>query len=153
MSLDATTVLDGIVSHAMRLGLFERVNAHEPKNSPGHGLTAAVWVQSISPVPAGSGLSSTTARLEFSVRIYTSAEQEPVDAIDPAMIAATDALLSAYSGDFELGGSVRNVDLLGQAGPPLSAQAGYLQHKGGKLLRIMTVVLPLIVSDVWEQVP
>ncbi|MGW0587460.1 hypothetical protein [Streptosporangium sp. NPDC002607] len=152
MSLDATTILDGITSHALALGLFERVNSHEPKNAPGNGLTAAVWVDSIAPVPTGSGLASTSARLVFNVRIYTGAEQEPADAIDPNMLAATDALMSAYSGDFTLGGSVRNVDLLGQAGTSLSAQAGYIQHDS-KLLRVMTLVVPVIVNDVWEQVP
>ncbi|WP_326646056.1 hypothetical protein OG884_15505 [Streptosporangium sp. NBC_01755] len=152
MSLDATTILDGLTSHALALGLFERVNSHEPKNAPGNGLTAAVWVDSIAPVPTGSGLASTSARLVFNVRIYTGAEQEPADAIDPNMLAATDALMSAYSGDFTLGGSVRNVDLLGQAGTSLSAQAGYIQHDS-KLLRVMTLVVPVIVNDVWEQVP
>lgn len=152
MSLDITTILDGIVSHAMALGLFERVNQHEPKNAPGNGLTAAVWADSIAPTPAGSGLASTSARVVFNVRIYSSANAEPADAIDPNILAATSALMGAYSGDFELGGSVRNVDLLGQGGVPLSAQAGYLQQDG-RLYRVMTLVLPVLVNDVWEQTP
>lgn len=152
MSLDIAAILDGVVSHALMLGLFERVNAHEPANAPGHGLTCAVWADSVAPLPAGSGLASTSARVVFNARIYTSMLQEPADAIDPNMVAAVDALMSAYSGDFELGGSVRNVDLLGQAGVPLSAQAGYLQQDG-QLFRVMTIVLPVIVNDVWEQVP
>lgn len=152
MSLDITTILDGIVSHAMALGLFERVNQHEPKNAPGNGLTAAVWADSIAPTPTGSGLASTSARVVFNVRIYSSANAEPADAIDPNILAATSALMGAYSGDFELGGSVRNVDLLGQGGVPLSAQAGYLQQDG-RLYRVMTLVLPVLVNDVWEQTP
>ncbi|MEU8362323.1 hypothetical protein AB0C27_40525 [Nonomuraea sp. NPDC048882] len=152
MSLDAATILDAIVSHAMQLGLFERVNAHEPANAPGHGLTCAVWADSVSPFPAGSGLHATSARVVFNVRLYTSMLQEPADAIDPHMIAAVDALVNAYSGDFELGGSVRNVDLLGQGGIPLSAQAGYLRQDGHEM-RVMTIVLPVIVNDVWEQLP
>ena len=151
MSLDAAAVLDQVVSHAMALGVFERVNGHEPANAPGHGLTCAVWADSIAPLPAASGLSATSARVVFNVRLYASALQEPADAIDPNMITAVDQLMSAYSGDFDLGGEVRNVDLLGQGGIPLSAQAGYLQQDG-HLYRVMTLVLPLIVNDVWEQV-
>jgi hypothetical protein len=144
--------LDGIVSHALSLGLFERVNAHEPENAPGHGLTAAVWVQDIMPVPARSGLNSTSVRLAFTLRIYTSMLREPPDAIDPEVVAATDALMAAYTGDFELGGEVANIDLLGAHGVPLRAQAGYLPIDG-KLFRIMDITVPVVLNDVWGQTP
>lgn len=151
MTLNISGILDGVVSHAMALGMFERVNQHEPKNNPGLGLTCAVWVDRIGPAPTGSGLQSTTALLVFSVRVYTSMLAEPQDMIDPNITAAVDALMAAYSGDFDLGGTVRNVDLLGQAGTPLSAQAGYL-NLDGKLYRVMTITLPVVVNDVWDQV-
>lgn len=144
-------ILDGVVSHAAASGWFERVNSHEPKNAPGKGLTAAVWVQSMGPVPTGSGLQATTGHVVFNVRVYSSMLQEPQDAIDPNMLAAVDALFAAYSGDFDLGGTVRCVDLLGQAGTPLSAQAGYLTIDN-KIFRVMTVTLPVLVNDAWEQV-
>lgn len=150
MSLDATAILSAVVSHALTLGQFEQVNGHEPISAPGNGLTAAVWAQEIGPVPSSSGLASTSARLVLNVRIYTSMLQEPADAIDPNMLTALDALMAAYSGDFELGGLVRNVDLLGQAGAALAAQAGYIELDGGTY-RVYTLTLPLIVSDVWDQ--
>jgi Domain of unknown function (DUF4082)/PKD domain len=150
--LDASGVLNEVVSHAMRLGRFETVNGHEPKSAPGHGLSCAVWVDEIAPVRSGSGLHTTSARLVLNVRIYSSAESSPLDSIDPRMVDAVDALMAAYSADFTLGGRVRNVDLLGHAGPPMTATAGYIQQDG-KLLRIFTITLPLIVSDAWEQAP
>lgn len=152
MTLQAAAILDALVSHALSLGLFERVNSHEPANAPGHGLTCAVWADSIGPVPLGSGLRSTTARIVWNVRLYTSWLGDPADAIDPLLMAAVDELMAAYSGDFELGGLVRNVDLLGQAGTTLSAQAGYIEQDS-KVFRVMTLTVPVIVSDVWEQVP
>lgn len=148
--MNIAAILDGVVSHALALGLFERVNTHEPKAKPGDGLTAAIWVQSIGPVPAGSGLSSTTARVVFHVRLYSNMLVEHQDEIDPTVMRAVDALFTAYSGDFELGGSVRNVDLLGQAGVPLSALAGYVNLSGG-MYRVMEITLPLIVNDAWAQ--
>ena len=143
-------ILDAIVSHALASGHFERVNGHEPKSAPGNGLTAAVWAQEVGPVPAGSGLQMTSGLLVFNVRLYTPMISEPQDAIDPALLAAVDALMGAYSGDFELGGNARCVDLLGQAGTPLSARAGYLEQNK-TIYRVFTITLPVIVNDAWEQ--
>ncbi|MFD3802645.1 hypothetical protein ACFWTC_03230 [Streptomyces sp. NPDC058619] len=151
MTLNIAGILDGVVSHAMALGRFEQVNGHEPvKNAPSLGLTAAVWVDAVQPVRA-SGLDSTTVRLAVNVRIYTSAQSEPADAIDPDMMAAVDELCAAYVGDYTLDGLVRNVDVLGAHGVPLFVRAGYLQQ-GGATFRVMTITLPLIVNDLWEQV-
>lgn len=151
MSLESGALVDALVSHAMTTGYFDRVNAHEPKNAPGYGLTAAVWNESGGPVQS-SGAASTSAIVTFNVRIYTSMVSEPQDAIDPNMMSATDALIAAYSADFTLDGLVRNVDLLGSASPGLSWRAGYIDV-GGTKFRVMTVTVPLIVNDVWEQVP
>lgn len=152
MNLNAKPIIDAVVSHAAASGYFDRVNSHEPKNAPGNGLSAAAWVDSVGPARGQSGLRSTSALLVLNVRLYTSMLAEPQDAIDPNLTDALDALFTAYSGDFELGGNVRNVDLLGQAGTPLSAKAGYL-NQDNKLFRVYTITLPLIVSDVWEQTP
>jgi hypothetical protein len=54
--------------------------------------------------------------------------QEPQDAIDPNLTDALSALIAAYSGDFDLGGPVRDVDLLGAISPGLSARAGYINQ-------------------------
>lgn len=148
--IDLVGILDKIQSHAAATGMFERVNTHEPKNAPGNGLTVAIWVDTISPVPAHSGLSVTTGRVAFAIRIYSAMLQEPQDMIDPNLVAAVDTLMGLYSGDFTLGDSVRNVDLLGQAGSPMSAQAGYLEQDR-KLFRVMTINVPVIINDIWEQ--
>lgn len=151
MALDIRTILDAVESHALASGFFQAVNGHEPKSAPQNGLTCAVWVEQIGPARGGSGLASTSTRLALFVRLYTPMMSEPEDAIDPDMMTALDALLAAYSGDFELGGLIRQVDLLGAYGDPLSARAGYLTTSGAEY-RVMTITLPLIVSDLWEQV-
>lgn len=150
MSLDVVTVLNAIESHALASGHFDQVSGHEPKSPPGNGITAAVWVEQIGPAAGASGLASTSARLAFSVRLYTSMLTEPLDMIDPNLMAALDALMTAYSGDFALGGIVRDVDLLGAYGDPLSARAGYMTQAGGEY-RVLTIVLPVIVNDLWDQ--
>lgn len=149
--LNIAANLDKLVSHALTLGIFERVNQHEPKNAPGNGLTAAVWVDDIGPARGQSGLSSTTARVVCVVRLYTSMLQEPQDAIDPNLVDAVDALMAAYSGDFELGGNVRCIDLLGGlGGTPLAARAGHITVDQ-KAYRVMTITVPLIINDAWNQ--
>jgi len=148
--MNTADIISRIVSHAAATGLFERVNSHEPKNAPGRGLSCAVWAQEIGRSQGDSGLASTTARLEFSVRIYKNMVSEPQDEIDPHIVHAVDVLLTAYAADFTLGATIQNVDLLGMAGTALGAQAGYL-NVSGTMYRVMTITLPLIVTDAWTQ--
>jgi hypothetical protein len=150
MTLNITGILDAVVSHAMASGHFEQVNGHEPQNAPSHGLTAAVWADTVQPVRS-SGLDSTTVLLTFNVRIYTSTQSEPADAIDPNLLAAVDDLCAAYIGDFTLGGLIRSVDVFGTHSQPLLVRAGYVQQSGA-IFRVMTITLPVIVNDLWEQV-
>lgn len=151
MSLNLTGITDALASHALASGHFDAVNAHEPKSAPdSSGLTAAAWVQDIAPASGASGLTVTTIRLEMLVRVYTSMTTDPPDMIDPAMVGAVDALLEAYSGDFTLGGLIRNVDLLGRHGRPLSARAGYLELDH-VVLRVMDITVPVIVNNVYSQ--
>lgn len=149
MALDITGIIDAIVSHALASGYFERVNGHEPKSSPGSGLTAAVWVQNVRAVQS-SGLAVSSALLVFNVRLYTSMAQEPQDQIDPTLVQAVSALFDAYAGDFELGGLIRAVDLRGMEGTVLAAVAGYITQ-GGVTYRVITITLPVIVNDVWDE--
>jgi hypothetical protein len=94
---DPVGTLDALVSHALASGLFETVNGHEPVNAPpGTGLTAGVWASRIDPIRT-SGLQATSLRVTFSVRVYSSADTEPLDAIDPNVLAAVCALMAAYS--------------------------------------------------------
>jgi hypothetical protein len=149
--LDLDGVINALVSHAMATGLFERVNEHELVHAPARGLTAAVWVDGIAPVQRVSGLSVSSARLAMKVRIYHLAEVANLDAIDPAVTTSTNALITAYSADFDLGGDGRWVDLLGAHGISLSAQAGYVRIDGTPH-RVMDLTVPVILTDVWEQI-
>lgn len=151
MALAILDITDALVSHAGRTGRFSSVNAHEPLNAPGTGIACAVWPENIVPVRS-SGLDSTTVRLLANVRLYSSAESEPLDAIDPDLISAADELCAAYVGDFTLDGLVRQVDVRGIHGQPLEIRAGYIAQDG-LTLRVLTITVPLIVNDLWEEMP
>ncbi|MBT2508805.1 hypothetical protein J7I98_23545 [Streptomyces sp. ISL-98] len=151
MALDIDSILDAATSHASASGYFEQVNGHEPLNPPiTGGLTAAVWVDRVTPVRS-SGLSSVSVLLVLNVRLYKTGQSLPLDAIDPDMVKAVDALCIAYCGDFTLGGLVRKVDIFGAHGAPFDVRAGYLSQDGAPY-RVMTISLPVIVNDLWEEV-
>ncbi len=144
-------LFDKVVSHALQLGLFERVGTHEPKNAPGNGLTCAIWVQRIH--AHSSGLAATSGVVSLTVRAYASMLTLPYDEIDPNLMTAALALMNAYTGDLNFGGQdgTRNVDLLAESGESLSWQAGYIQIDG-QTFRVIDINLPVIVNDMFVQV-
>lgn len=154
MAIKSAEIVSRIASHAMRSGLFDRVTTHEPKNKPGRGLSYAVWVNRIEPARGQSGLKATTARVDMNCRIYVNMLQEPQDAIDAAVMNATDLMFEAYSSDFRLGGELgdnRFVDLMGiTQGHTLDAESGYI-NIDNMVYRVMTLHVPVVVYDAWPQ--
>ncbi len=152
MAFGAQTLFNAIESHALASGLFDSVNTHEPKSAPGGKLHCAIYVSTLRPMPAGSGLASTTGVVTIMTRIYLPMIQEPQDKIDPTIIAATDTLMADFSGDFTLGANARNIDLLGRTGESLEARAGYITIDQ-TTFRSMDITIPIIVNDVYTQAP
>src|SRR5687768_5194955 len=124
MALDVQPILDAAASYGSTLGVFDRVMGHEPQNPPGSGMTMAIWVEWIRPLPKRSGLAATSVVLGLMQRIYKTAVAEPADGIDPAMIGAVQAVFNKYSTGFTLGGLVTAVDVLGESGTLMDAKAG-----------------------------
>lgn len=147
---DFIAITDALVSHVIALGVVDRANTYEPKSMPGSGLTASVWLNSMVPAPGASGLSTTTARLEMSIRLYSSMLMEPMGAIDPALLEAGALVMESLTSDFTLDGLIRNIDLLGQYGEAMGGQAGYVDIDR-KMMRVFTITVPCIVNDVWTQ--
>lgn len=145
------SVFDVAQSHALASGEFDRVNGHEPKSAPGTGVTAALWVDAIRPIPRASGLAVTSLRFSIFVRCYVPMVEQPQDAIDPRVTGAAGALLTAYTGDFTLGDLV-TIDLVGAHGDGLQAVAGYM-NIDGKIFRAMTITLPCVIFNALDQAP
>src|SRR5215475_12034693 len=97
----------------MSLGIFQRVNLHEPANAPGAKVSCSITLASIRPTPAASGLAAVSGTVTFWVRLYSSMLARPLDGIDPELLAAVAALLAEYAGNFTLASTVRDVDPLG----------------------------------------
>jgi hypothetical protein len=152
VALDFRGIRDRLVSHALASGHFDTVNAQKPTSVPNTGVNAMVEFGRMKRARgrAGSGLSATSVLLVVTVSCYLSAEQQPADDIDPQAVAAADALLAAYVGDFELGGTVRHIDVGASQGVELDAAAGWARV-GGVDVRAVVVTVPMVVNDVWSE--
>lgn len=151
--IEPDVLTDRLVSHAKSLGVFDQINEF-PGGSAPTGLSCAIWNQSCSPARGASGLKATTIRLEYTVQLRHKVITAAPEMIDPRMIRATSRLMAAYSGDFSLGATVKNIDLLGAHGEPLGYQAGFIdwENDPSNVYRVITITVPLIINDVFEQV-
>lgn len=150
-ALNVAGIYDAVQTHLLRTGWFDRVCGHEPKNAPGNGLTAALWLAKLGPDSERSGLAATAGRLTLTVRLYSPMLAEPPDGIDLDLAQATHAVMVALSGDLTLGGLVQAIDLLGMSSSErLGGEAGYL-NQDQKLYRVMVITVPLLIADLWSQ--
>jgi len=147
---DVRPILDAIIGHGKAVGRLDVVTGHEPKSAPQGKLSAAVWLQSMDPVPS-SGLAQSSARFVVQARIYASMTSTPQDAIDPDMTNAAVAWVGRLTNDLDLGGAARSVDLRAIHGVGLGFQAGYIEQDG-KLFRVYTLTVPVLVNDVWTEI-
>jgi hypothetical protein len=141
------SLFSALKSHAMSLGIFGRVNNHEPENAPGEGLSCSILLGPVAADGGMSGLGSVSGTITFLVWIWNSMMQKPLDGIDPATLTALSTLLNEYSGNFTLGGTVRNIDLLNLRADPV-----YVEQEG-KQFRVEQISLPIKINDLWTMSP
>ncbi|HKH19539.1 MAG TPA: hypothetical protein VKB53_01280 [Gammaproteobacteria bacterium] len=146
------TLLEALESTAKTLGIFGRVYPSEPRTAPdSKGLSCAVWFERMDPLKGEGGLNKTTVRIEYTARVYKGVLAEPGN-VEAIALRAAGKVMKALSLDFTLGGTIRKVDLLGAFGAGLGGIAGYLTQDK-TLFRVIDITVPLIVDDVWSQVP
>lgn len=159
MAVDYRAIRDALADAAHATGYFDQVVTHEPKSAPGKGLFCAIIAGGIAPT-LSSGLSSTSAVLRMTAQVRCSMLREPQDDIDLDILEALDTLAAALSGDFDLDvPGVRGIDLLGSMGSPsagtgagLAAEFGYIDQDN-HMYRVGELNIPIIINDVWGQVP
>lgn len=154
MGLDHTAISDAysrVLSHVKATGVFRHVAGHEISSAPPEALTAALWVAYLGPAP--SGASATSALLVLNVRVYHPMRfqsRDQADAMEPRILVGASAVMGRLLGDLTLGGTVRSIDSRGMSGRRLEALSGY-DNMDNKWVRFMSVTVPIIINDAWEE--
>lgn len=148
-----SSVLDILISDAQLLGIFEHVNQFESTSSPGTGLTAEiVWMLGPTPMANRSGLTSTSARVVYGMRIMVPFKNTPKESLDPILTNAVDLYINSLHGELALADAQGSfIDVFGMGGIPIDAQGGYLTLDQ-TTYRVGTVTIPVIMENVWTQV-
>lgn len=155
MALDATGIAGlfaQVEARAQTLGDIEQVIGHEPRSAPVSLPALAVWFNGLGPARGFSGLDATSVRCEFRGRVYLNGQAKDEDKNEQKLLYLAALVMGAFSGAFTLGGEAVAVDLLGAWGNPLDAQPGWLAHDS-KEFRVAEITVPVILDDVWRQVP
>jgi hypothetical protein len=145
-------LLTAMKTQASESGLFRKVLSHEPKSSPGNGVTYALWMGPVTPVPNYSGLAATAGRIVMYGRVYVPWIQSDEDTTETQLVHCILEMIAAYSGTITVGGTVNEVDLLGAYGVALeSGTVGYIEHDGTHY-RAAELTIPVIIDALWTQV-
>jgi hypothetical protein len=155
MTVDHTVLMDQLVSHAKKLGIFADVIPFEPKAAPtANGFTCALWFGPLSPLAEDSGLASTTAVQTVWMRLYLNA-QDPDANTEPALMTAASAVLRELTANISFGLTDDGVwtDLLGHAiSGGVTATPAYLRYaQGGTQFRVVEVRVPVVLEDFFPQ--
>jgi hypothetical protein len=143
---DADDLFAKVRSIAKGLGVFSATIGHDPENAPPAGLSCSIMLGTVKPVTS-SGLASVSGEVTFMVHVWNFASKRPLDEVDPAVLSATCSLMGAFAGGFTLGETVREVDLFG-----MDAQPGYVNFEG-KEYRTMQISVPVVINDMFAEVP
>ena len=147
MALDSGAILKKLVTIAQATGQFRNVNGYEIRSTPANGLTLSLIAGPLTTIDS-SGLNRASMRFQVDGQIWLSMHTDPPESIDPRTMDAAGRFLTDLCGQFTLGGLVRCVDVHGMAGERLSATPGYVEMDG-KLYRAASLVIPLLINDVF----
>ena len=140
----AQALFDALKSACEGTALFQAVDTHEPISPPGVRLYCSIVLDGLKPVST-SGMAQTSGQVTFLMTIWSKAQQRPLDKIDPELLAATATVMGVLSGEFTLGGTVRNIDLFSMSAEPLWADFD------GEQFRIMRTTIPVVINDMFSQ--
>ena len=91
-------------------------------------------------------LGKTTTVYDIMVRLHRNMLAEPIELTEFELAEAVSAIAEDLLGDFDLGVTVRNIDVAGEFGRPLRARWGYA-NVGGTMYRVADLFIPVVVND------
>jgi len=150
MSLPIREVFSALVTHGRATGKMTAVVIGEYMNPPPDGLVMAVFLRPFGVALTGHGLAATSGHIGLTIRLYHPALCKPISDREIKIAEGADALLRRLNADLDLGGLVRNLDILGEMGEVATWTPGYVTIDA-KVSRIADLQLNMIVNDVWPQ--
>ncbi|MCR4340906.1 MAG: hypothetical protein NUW01_13585 [Gemmatimonadaceae bacterium] len=136
------STLLAIQSYLAASGHVKLARIGEPK-SPPESVTAAVYMSSVA--VAELTLATTIESQVVTIRLYRGAFDD-AEAAELELAQVVSNISRDLLGEFDLGGTIRNVDAGGQYGTGLSARWGYVDV-GGTMYRVADMTVPLVVDD------
>lgn len=147
---DILPTMRSVQSKAAESGYFHTVELGEPKSSlQGHGMEAYIWMDSVA--VAGTTLNYAIEIHTVTLRLYMPMLTGDTLEDEVEMDAAVNQVKRNLAADFDLGGTVRNVDFAGQHSGGLESVTGFVDLSGTQY-RIVDITLPVIVDDIAELV-
>jgi hypothetical protein len=148
MAFNIKATLDAIASHIARTGYVAETRIGEPSSPPDavDKLHAAIYMASASVVQLT--LSTTIEQHVVTVRLYRRAafgQGDDAGQVEAEMALAVSQISSNLIGEFDLGATMRAIDIAGQYGQAFNAQYGYVSI-GTTMFRTVDITVPLIVD-------
>jgi hypothetical protein len=149
MAFNIKATLDAISSHIARTGYVNDVRIGEPVSPPDaiEKMHAAIYMASAGVVSLT--LSTTIEVHSVVVRLYRRAafgQGDDAGQVEAEMALAVSQVTSNLVGEFDLGATMRNIDIAGQYGQALSATWGYITI-GNTVFRTVDLTVPLVVDE------
>ena len=149
MAFNIKATHDAISSHIARTGYVNDVRIGEPVSPPDaiEKMHAAIYMASAGVVSLT--LSTTIEVHSVVVRLYRRAafgQGDDAGQVEAEMALAVSQVTSNLVGEFDLGSTMRNIDIAGQYGQSLSATWGYITI-GNTVFRTVDLTVPLVVDE------
>lgn len=149
MAFNIKSTLSAIASHISRSGYASDVQIGEPVSPPeiNDKVFAAIFMNAASVVELTLGttieLHTVTVRL---MKRAAFAQGDDASAVEEELALVVSQVSSNLIGEFDLGGTIRAIDVGGQYGTGVSAAWGYT-NISSVIFRVVDITVPLIVDD------
>lgn len=144
MAFGTKASLEAVLGYFTASGHVQRAQIGEPKQPPVELITAAIFMAGTSIV--GLYLNHHRELHVVTVRLYMDMLHEPTEEIEFRLAQAVEDITDDIVEKFALNSTVREVDLAGMNGTPVSTTWGYVDISG-KMFRIVDITLPLNVDE------
>ncbi len=147
-AFDPTATLRAIESFLATRPELGHVQVGEPKSPPPGGkIGASLFMDSMSVVAVTVGGQPVEMHTVM-VRLYSidAFLGDSPDDWELQLSRAVGQVLAAFWGDFDLGGTIRNIDIAGEEGTPMGVQWGHIDV-GGSMFRLAEITVPCKVDS------